>query len=279
MSDAIRDQTAGVLRDGTQAIGDEAQASHGRAQAGATALPCSVDIALGNARRMLWASLIAGVAISLVFVGFPQLDIAVSRLFIPPPHLAGFPLLHDHRAFEFVELLRIASRLVAVLSIAWMLVALARRAPAWFLPCIIAVSLMLGPGLLVSEVLKNHWGRARPKDIVEFGGPMHFTPAWVISDQCLWNCSFTSGDAAVGFSPLVGCAVDRRRRWWWLAIGMGLGLGVGLLRMAMGGHFLSDVLLSGVIVSIVASAVACVVLGLVRRRGLSSRVLERGPGA
>jgi lipid A 4'-phosphatase len=34
----------------------------------------------------------------------------------------------------------------------------------------------------------------------------------------------------------------------WIALGFALGLGIGLVRIAQGGHFLSDVLFSGWIV-------------------------------
>jgi len=42
--------------------------------------------------------------------------------------------------------------------------------------------------------------------------------------------------------------VSRRRRWQVFAAATGFGLLVGLARVAAGGHFLSDVLFSGIIV-------------------------------
>lgn len=36
--------------------------------------------------------------------------------------------------------------------------------------------------------------------------------------------------------------LDPRRRWWWIAAGTSAGLLVGLARMAVGAHWLSDVL-------------------------------------
>ena len=60
-------------------------------------------------------------------------------------------------------------------------------------------SLLLGPGLVVESFLKTFSGRARPKEIIEFGGEATFSSALVFSDQCLRNCSFVSGHAAIAF--------------------------------------------------------------------------------
>ena len=57
----------------------------------------------------------------------------------------------------------------------------------------------LGPWLLVNGVLKEFWGRARPRALLEFGGRSTFSPAWWISDRCNRNCSFASGEAASAF--------------------------------------------------------------------------------
>jgi lipid A 4'-phosphatase len=114
----------------------------------------------------------------------------------------------------------------------------------------LALALALGPGLLVNGILKEHWGRARPSQIIEFGGDKQFTPALVPARQCERNCSFTSGHAALGFS-LVAVAFlvpDRRRRRLAVATAIAAGSLFGLGRIVQGGHFLSDVVLSGILV-------------------------------
>lgn len=95
--------------------------------------------------------------------------------------------------------------------------------------------------LLIEVVLKLGWGRARPRDVVEFGGLLRFTPAWVFSDQCQANCSFMSGHASFGYYFMVLAWL--KRRWLWLAPGVVLGVLLGLTRIAQGGHFASDVML------------------------------------
>ena len=59
--------------------------------------------------------------------------------------------------------------------------------------------LVLGAGLVVNGILKDDFGRARPRDIEAFGGSSQFTPAFVVSHECDRNCSFSSGDGAGAF--------------------------------------------------------------------------------
>ena len=56
--------------------------------------------------------------------------------------------------------------------------------------------LILGAGLIVNVIFKDDSGRARPRDITEFGGSEQFTPAFVVTSGCVRSCSFSSGDSA-----------------------------------------------------------------------------------
>jgi lipid A 4'-phosphatase len=100
-------------------------------------------------------------------------------------------------------------------------------------------ALILGPGLVVNYGLKENWGRARPREVIELGGANHYTPPLVMSAECKGNCSFVSGHASGAFFILSLIWVFRKRRWFWLGIGLG-GL-VGMGRILQGGHFVSDV--------------------------------------
>jgi lipid A 4'-phosphatase len=108
--------------------------------------------------------------------------------------------------------------------------------------------LLLGPGLLVNTVFKDHWGRPRPADIKEFGGTDRFLPVWV-KGEAGHGKSFPSGHASVGFflfAPfffLRGKA--KKEAFLFLALGILYGLLLGLGRIIQGGHFLSDVLWAG----------------------------------
>jgi membrane-associated phospholipid phosphatase len=110
--------------------------------------------------------------------------------------------------------------------------------------------LVIGPGILTNTVLKDNWGRARPHQISEFGGTRSFTPAPLPADQCVKNCSFVSGHAALGFS-LVAFALllpAGRRRDQVIGAALALGAVIGLGRIVAGHHFLSDVVDAGLLV-------------------------------
>lgn len=108
--------------------------------------------------------------------------------------------------------------------------------------------MILGPGFLVNTVLKDHWGRPRPMDIVNFGGTEAFRHAWE-KGQPEQGKSFPSGHAAVGFFLFSPFFFLRKtsRRWavFFLCLGISYGILMGTGRMIQGGHFPSDVLWSG----------------------------------
>ena len=139
----------------------------------------------------------------------------------------------------------VAAALIA--SLAWRrpVLGLSPRAAVFLL-----LSLALGPGLTVNTIFKDHWGRARPAQIATFGGTQKFTPVFVPSDQCARNCSFPAGDPAMGFYlvsvALLARSAPARRNGIVAAVASGAVLGV--VRLAQGGHFLSDVIASGFLV-------------------------------
>ena len=197
-----------------------------------------------------YAALVALAA--AIFLLFPSIDLwASGLLYRPETHffLGGWaPVRAIYRGVpHLVEFIVIAVPALCLVAL-WRrrgALALDIRAAAFLL-----LSLALGPGLLVNAVLKDHWGRARPAQVTEFAGTQHFTPALIPADQCARNCSFPAGHPAIGFY-LVSLAFlvrePRRRR---MAEGAAIAAGalIGLARMAQGGHFLSDVVFSGLLV-------------------------------
>jgi membrane-associated PAP2 superfamily phosphatase len=118
---------------------------------------------------------------------------------------------------------------------------------------LVALSLALGPGLLVNGLLKPLWDRPRPCELAEFGGSEEFVPvlSLVVSGEII-SKSFPCGHASMGFYLLAPIFVLSRqsRRWsmTFLALGLSLGIAMGLGRVAQGRHYPSDVLWSGAIV-------------------------------
>jgi lipid A 4'-phosphatase len=110
-------------------------------------------------------------------------------------------------------------------------------------------TLALGPGIVTNLILKDHWGRARPIDVQQFGGADKFTPWWDPRGECPNNCSFVAGEPSGAFWTMAPAALAPLELQP-LAFGAALifGAAVGVLRIGGGGHFFSDVVFVGVFV-------------------------------
>jgi lipid A 4'-phosphatase len=197
---------------------------------------------------------LAGNFVGLVFLYVPEIDLWAAGLFYDQDY--GFTLArHD---LEFVPII---TKIFVIVSCV-MLAVNAVRINFWGAATPILVSprttifllftLGLGPGLLVNTTLKDHWGRARPRQVTRFGGDRRFTAALVATDQCRKNCSFVSGDAAIGYYGLAFIFVARKRRGIIASAALLSGTTIGLVRMAQGAHFLSDIIFSGVFTFLIA---------------------------
>jgi lipid A 4'-phosphatase len=111
--------------------------------------------------------------------------------------------------------------------------------------------LIVGAGHGVNVLFNDNLGRARPRDVAEFGGTRHFTPAFTVSSECDTNCSFSSGDAAGGFFSLALALALSRRRALFVA-GIAAGVLVSFARISSGAHFFSDTVVSFFVMLIVA---------------------------
>ncbi|HWI41739.1 MAG TPA: phosphatase PAP2 family protein [Verrucomicrobiae bacterium] len=107
--------------------------------------------------------------------------------------------------------------------------------------------LLIGPGLLVNVLFKDHWGRPRPRQVSAFGGEAAYLPPWKKGETSEERRrSFPSGHASSGFylaAPyFLLRRTDRRSARRFLCGGIVLGGLIGVARIAQGGHFLTDVL-------------------------------------
>lgn len=197
--------------------------------------------------------LVCFLLVSLLLSQFPAVDIHISRVFFDQ----GFPLKQQwwqvwfHEGMTYFLYLSMAA-IVAVYA----LNRLSKR--NWYdvdgrKVCYLFLVLIVGAGLIVNVVLKDNFGRARPRDIQEFGGSKRFTPAFVVSAECATNCSFSSGEGAAAFFSLaLAMALSRKRTM--LAAGVGFGCAVSFSRVASGAHFFSDTVVSFFVMLIVADA-------------------------
>lgn len=107
-------------------------------------------------------------------------------------------------------------------------------------------ALAAGPGVVVNWLFKDHWGRPRPRDVVQFGGSLEFVPAFV-PGACERNCSFVAGHpSSVFWLAAFGFLLAGGRRYAVFTAAALAGFVVGAGRIVQGAHFLSDVLFSWV---------------------------------
>lgn len=196
----------------------------------------------------LWLALL--LALLLIYVVWPGLDLPVSAWFYRTD--SGFWIDDQPWVQAVHHTVPWVGRLLLVGSLAvWLLGHFGRRTELRRLrrpAAALFLGLVLGLGLLAHGVLKENWGRARPVQVSQFGGEASFTPPWQPTSECRRNCSFVSGHAGTGFALIaLGALAAPRRRRFWLVTGWSAGLLLGALRIAQGGHFLSDVLFGGLL--------------------------------
>ena len=188
-----------------------------------------------------FAVLGASLLVALIPITWPGLDLAVTAFFMqahPPINPAQW-LWVDWVNEYTPDVFRTTAILFLLGWIIASVVTRFRRHALVF--AFLGFSIALGPGL-ATWALKEHTLRARPMDVVQFGGTRQFTPAFVQAKQCSDNCAFTSGHAACGFFLASLMLLAPHRRWRWVVTGVMLGLAVSLARVSVGAHWLSDVL-------------------------------------
>ena len=203
-------------------------------------------------------------------------DLAIAALFYDPAtkdFVAGkdshYALLRDHG-------------LVAVMTCA-AFAALALRTSRRRLPSVpgravvfLTLSLLIGPGLIVNVTLKDNWTRPRPGSVTEFGGTHAYVHWWNTRGTCPANCSFASGEAAAA-AWMFGPAMLAPPHWRVAAMAGAtvFTVAMSVLRVAAGGHFLTDVVFGALISLVVLLGVHRLVFGwpfayLRRKRSTSS---------
>lgn len=194
--------------------------------------------------------LVIAAILAIIFTLFPEIDIAVTQMAYDPV-TNSFPSKKEG-VLGFIFLGTYA--LVAIMGVSFSLLYIYQffsrkefqRLNRRFLVFFLLVYLM-APGIVVNGVVKANSGRARPGYVQEFNGQQQFTPPLMIADQCDNNCSFVSGHASSGFALMALAFAFPHRKKIFISLGVFAGLLVGGARILQGGHFLSDILFSGVI--------------------------------
>ncbi len=189
--------------------------------------------------------------IGLVFGIAPEFDLKLAALFYDPA-TRDFPLRHNLAAMIARD---------AAMWIAWGIAAPAIIALVWKMlrpdrPLLISgraialllISITLSAGVLTNFAFKSHWGRPRPVATQDFNGQWEFKAWWDPRGVCPKNCSFFSGEGATAFWTYAPASLAPAA-WRPLAyVGATIfGIVTGGLRMAFGGHYFTDVAISGLV--------------------------------
>jgi lipid A 4'-phosphatase len=193
--------------------------------------------------------------VGVTFAVFPELDLAISRVFYDPAKQDFSQRFHPWLVWLRSESMWVVITLVAPAVVA-LVVKLALPFTRMLMSARAAVflvaTLILGPGLLVNVTLKDYWPRSRPIDVPEFNGSERFVPWWDPRGVCPKNCSFVAGESAGAFWTLAPAALAPPH-WRPLAYAAAVAFGVSVsaLRIVFGGHFFSDAVFAGVAVFLV----------------------------
>ncbi|XVN43469.1 MAG: phosphatase PAP2 family protein [Candidatus Rickettsia vulgarisii] len=205
--------------------------------------------------RLVYTSIITSGILLLLVTLFPNIDIDFAKLFYNEQE--GFIYRNDIIVeFWFIIIPTLTKTLIAVLLLYLFYLIIRYRSIKKILllsgSIYIIISTAIGPGLVVNHLFKENFGRARPIQITNFNGKQNFTRVFEITNECMHNCSFSSGHAAMGYS-FTNLAYVAPYLFFTRIYSLALFLGsvVGMSRILMGGHFLSDVLASCFVVLII----------------------------
>ena len=194
----------------------------------------------------------------LIFLGvalyfFPELDLAISRLVFDETskfYLSNAPILKV--IYKSVNVLVLVMALGVIGAYLYQLYT--QKSFKYFDKKALVYIFMVfafGSGVIVNLGLKQNFGRARPVQIVEFGGDKKFTPAAVVNSEYSKECaSFSCGHCSFALGFIAFFFLFRKR--WILITALGYGLIVSLGRIMQGGHFFSDFIFSWIVMLLTA---------------------------
>ncbi len=208
-----------------------------------------------NAYRRYWLPelivLVTLAIAAIIMFAKTGLDIATVRPYYHPELADPWPV-GDHPVWSlFYRSAPWVTASLAVAGVALILAGILRERYRQFrlYGLLILLSVALGPGLIINVVLKDHWGRPRPRQLVEFGGQLSYVQPFI--PERTYGKSFPCGHCSVGYLYGLGWWVWRRRHRRLATASLVAGLIVGTLlgfgRMAAGAHFLSDAVWSALI--------------------------------
>lgn len=204
------------------------------------------------------------IAFLLITPFTPFLDLAIAHFF----YLNGNDRIEPFISSPFLDFLfevgPLPANLLALGATILLIISyLFKRFKFWRNPMLVLLlTYAVGAGLITNALLKEYWGRPRPKQVEEFGGTQAFRPYYLPNffHQPQPSKSFPCGHCAAGYYffalALVGRRLHSKKIWYFgIALAFILGITLSVARMAQGGHFLSDTLFSAVLMWYTALAI------------------------
>lgn len=213
---------------------------------------------------------LGGLLIALLLAPFSAtLDLSISSFFYTDHHFVSSAFTNF--VFKYGEALGFC---VGGISSACVLLSffLPKLRPYQAGALLVSLTWILGAGLLINTLLKDHWGRPRPKQITEFGGQAEFRPFYLPDfNSEKPHKSFPSGHASTGFYyfSILFLGIRTQRKWiiyLGLSLAMGLGILLSICRISQGGHFFTDTLFSALFMYWVILFVDWLVFEKLKRR-------------
>ena len=145
-------------------------------------------------RKLLYSILFISVA-SIIFNTYPEIDIEFSKLFFSESKRKfyfanNFVLKFFSNSAYFLAFLLLAYNSILILLTFFKTKSFNFK--NYKSQIIVLLVFFIGSLLIVQIYSKHYFGRARPADVREFNGDLTFTPAFQVSEQCKFNCSFVS---------------------------------------------------------------------------------------
>ncbi len=205
-------------------------------------------------RRYWLPELIVLIALGLattVLFAVTDLDISSIRPYFHPELADPWPVSNHPVWRVFYRSAPWVTASLAVAGVALLIVGTVRGKSGryrWY-GLFLLLCVAIGPGLIINATLKDHWGRPRPRQLVQFGGQLEYAAPLLPAGE--HGKSFPCGHCSVGYLYAAGWWFWRRRHPWRgtlsLAVGLVTGTLLGIGRMAAGAHFLSDAVWSALI--------------------------------
>lgn len=236
--------------------------------------PLSVGLVGGSLRHPpCWFFLLSltWLALLAAFHGFPRIDLQVSNAFfretacdhwLPTEQICGYFPYSRHDVFVSIRKVLFYTPAIAALGLLILLLNNLQHHGATYCRrttrdiSIALTSFVLGPIIVVNMIIKEISSRPRPHQTDFFGGLKDFTAAGDFNGACDRNCSFISGEAAgAGWLACLVLLIPPPLRNVLGPPLITVSLVSPALRLAFGGHYLSDVVLGWLSSLVVYAAV------------------------